>query len=204
MPPRQDGYRPIAEPLWVWATVTQSQITTDTWRLFWSAARRLDTGHRQIERVREALSVLPPKGTPAGRQAIHDVVGDAEMAVWALDKALDIAHSLSGRYRITVPFPKFVLERRALVADLRDHYSHIDERALGRKKGKADPRAAAQAFEFLALVSQRILTDGNASIGIDEEATQLCIEARDYLVEAWAALCLGPEGVELPPSPRLA
>src|ERR1700742_2186144 len=60
-------------------------------------------------------SDLPPLGSPAGRQAAHEVIGDAEMAIWAIDKVLDIAVAIQGRYRIEGPFPAIIEENRPLV-----------------------------------------------------------------------------------------
>jgi len=185
-PARPDGYRPITDPQWVWGQIL-GMPSEEAWRLFWSAARRLDTGHRQIERIREAIDNLPAVGSPAGRQAMQEVIGDAEMAIWALDKALDIAVGIPGRYRIAGPLPTIVVEKRPLVQALRDHYSHIDERALGKVKRKADP-TAEDAFEYAAIFSRREFTDGKESLGLDQESTDLCIATRDYLVGAWTRL----------------
>ncbi|MET0304869.1 MAG: hypothetical protein ABW196_01410 [Solirubrobacterales bacterium] len=185
-PPRSDGYRPITDPQWVWGQML-GVPSREAWRTFWSAARRLDTGHRQIERIREAIEDLPPLGSPAGRQAAHEVIGDAELAIWALDKALDIAVGIQGRYRIPGTFPAIIKEKRPLVAALRDHWSHIDERALGKVMERDDP-TAENAFEYVAIISRREFTDGTDSLGIDEESTDLCIATRDYLVRAWGEI----------------
>jgi hypothetical protein len=187
--PRPDGYRPISFPLLIWGRIV-GNITgppsQEEWRLFWSAARRLDTGHRQIERVREALDFASTSKGFNG-QLMHDVIGDAEMGVWAIDKAIEIATTFSGLYRIELPFPRIVNEKQPLVAKLRDHYSHIDERSLGRVWRKPDA-SAEEAFEFEALVASRVLTDGHEFLSIDDEATKLCIATRDYIVYAWSDL----------------
>jgi hypothetical protein len=185
-PARSDGYRPITDPLWVWGRIL-GVPNDEAWRLFWSAARRLDTGHRQIERVRVAIEELPPIESPAGRQAAQEVIGDAESAIWALDKALDIAIGIPGRFRVAGALPKIIDEKRPLIQALRDHYSHIDERALGKVKKKANP-TAEDAFEYAAIFARREFTDGKDSLGIDQESTDLCIGTRDYLVGAWTRL----------------
>jgi hypothetical protein len=185
-PARSDGYRPICDPLWVWATLLGSPAAEE-YRLVLAAARRVDTGHQQIQRVRDAIATMPPLGSPAGRQRAHEVIGDAEMGVWAIDKAIEIAVSLSGRYGIRASLPKVVRNKQPLVTRLRDHYSHIDERALGRVKGEQHP-TASEAFEFPTLLPHRILTDGRDSLDIDEETTTLCVAIRDYLVGAWSEL----------------
>jgi hypothetical protein len=190
--PRPDGYRPISDPLWTWAALVGGIVgppTNESMRLFLAAARRLDAGHRQIERVRQALDGLPSDGVP--RQAVHDVTGDAELAIIALDTALDIAVSLSGRYKIERPFPRLVAEIHPLVARLRDHYAHIDERAVGRIKSKVDP-SAEDAFHIDALAERRVFTDGSETLGVDDEATRLCIETRDYIVGAWGDVVGNP------------
>lgn len=185
-PPRGDGYRPISDPLWVWAAI-QSFPGNDGALLILTAARRLDVGHLQIERGRDGLSALPPVESPAGRQRVHEIVGDLEMGVWSIEKAIDIALSLSGHYRIEAAIPKILPEKKPLVTRLRDHYSHIDERAFGKIKGRPDV-AAAEAFKFAAIFRDRTLTDGRDSLGIDYEITALCIATRDYLVKAWQEL----------------
>jgi hypothetical protein len=156
--------------------------------MLWSAARRLDSGHLQIERVREGIATMPPPGSPAGRWRMHEVIGDAELGIIALDKALDvIVDKLTGNFRVELPVPRLVRAKRPLVGRLRDHYSHIDERALGQVWGTASPEAD-QAWEFAALFEGRKLTDGTESLSIDDEATELCVAARGYLVAAWQQL----------------
>lgn len=183
---RSDGYRPICDALWVWGTLLGFP-SLEEYRLISSAARRLDSGHRQIEQVREGIATAPPEGSIAAREAMHEIIGDAELAVIALDKTLDIIVGLPGRYRLTLSMPALVPQKRQLIADLRDHYAHIDERALGKVRGKPNPRAE-DAWEFVALLVDRKLTDGHGSLGIDDEATELCVEARGYLLAAWTQL----------------
>jgi hypothetical protein len=186
-PPRGDGYRPICDPLWVWGSILGFP-SVEEYRMLWSAARRLDSGHLQIERVREGIATMPPVGSPAGRWRMHEVVGDAELGIMALDKALDvIVNKLSGSFRVPLAVPGLIRAKRPLIARLRDHYSHIDERALGKVWGKASSDAE-QAWEFAALFADRELTDGTESLSIDDEATELCVAARGYLVAAWQQL----------------
>jgi hypothetical protein len=185
-PPRPDGYRPLTDAIWVWGRILGFPPDYQL-RLFLAAGWRLDSGHRQIERVRAALDRLPPLGSPAGRTAAHDIVGDADLAVIAIDKALDIACCLSGRYKVRASLPKTLIEHRPLLASLRDDYAHIDERALGRIRDRKDPEAA-DAFGGPALIGNRVLTDGRASISIDADMTALLIDVRRYLALAWADL----------------
>ena len=173
--PRADGYRPICDPLWAVAAIVGSPPFSEA-RLVLSAARRLDAAHRQFQRVREGLDNLPPLGSPAGRAAIHEVIGDAELAVIALDMALTIAVGLSNRLNLSAGVPTLVTDTQPFVKELRNHYSHIDERAFGRIKGKSIPGLAEAAFHFDPLIADRKLTNLKAqSLGIDAEATTLFV-----------------------------
>jgi hypothetical protein len=186
-PSRDDGYKPICDPIWVWGRILGFP-SLEEYRMLSSAARRLDSGHLQIERVREGIATMPPLESPAGRWRMHEVIGDAELGIIALDKALDIIiNKLPGSFRVKLPIPQLVRAKWPLVGRLRDHYSHIDERALGKVWGKASPEAE-KAWAFAALFEDRELTDGTESLSIDNEATELCVAARGYLVAAWQQL----------------
>jgi hypothetical protein len=186
--PRRDGYRPIVEPLWAWAQtvgIPQRQQSL----LVLSAARRLDTGHLQVERVRDGIDSLPSLSSPAGREQLYEVLGDAEIALIALNRAITMAAKLSGLYRLPVSFPKIVSEKRSLLDNLRDAYEHVDDRALDRIHGKAAGEEAMLGFRsFSVLIEERRFTDGNDTLGLDEEMTRLVIATRDYLVKSWAEL----------------
>jgi hypothetical protein len=186
-PPRSDGYRPIADPVFVWGR-TLGMPPLAEYRLVLAAARRLDSGHLQLERVREGIATAPPMGSPAGRWRLHEVVGDAELTIIALDKSLDIIlKKLTGSARVSQPIPAIIRSKQPLMGRLRDHYEHIEERALGKIRGKND-RQAEGAWELSSLFSERKFTDGIDSLGIDEEATALCLASRSYLLGAWSQL----------------
>jgi hypothetical protein len=182
---RSDSYRPICDAMWTLGSVLGFP-SREEYRLAWSGGRRLDTAHRQIERVRESKASMPPPGSIAIREAQHEIVGEAESAVIMLDKVLDVVvDTLPGRFRIEGPTPPLVLAKREFLGRLRDHYGHIDERALGQIDGKPTPQAE-EAWEFEALFMERKFTDGRDSlVRIDEEATALCLAARGYLLKAW-------------------
>jgi hypothetical protein len=115
---------------------------------------------------------------------MHAAIADAELAVIALDKALTIIVGLSGRLKCSASVPVRVREAQPLFKELRDHYSHVEERAFGRVKSEQTPHAEV-AFDFDALVDHREFSNGVQALGLDAPATALCMAARDYLVETW-------------------
>jgi hypothetical protein len=102
----------------------------------------------------------------------------------AFDKAIDILLSLPGRYKVPAAVPGIVTSKRQLIADMRDHYSHIAERALGKVLQKPDPKAEG-AWDFVTPVADRKFTDGRDTVAIDDDATELCVAARGYFIRAW-------------------
>jgi hypothetical protein len=71
---RGDGDRPISDALWVWASFLGFP-STEASRLISSGARRLDSAHLQIERVRTGIDTAPPEGSIAFRERLHEVIG---------------------------------------------------------------------------------------------------------------------------------
>lgn len=66
-------------------------VSVDQLRLVWSAGRRLDAGHLQLERICTSIANMPPDGSMARGEAVHAAIGEVELMVIALSKALDIA-----------------------------------------------------------------------------------------------------------------
>ena len=172
----------------MWALLMGSP-PEDQFRLVLAPARRLDTAHRQLQRVREGLAAEHlGVGSPLGRRQILEVVGDAETAMVALNKALRIALTIPGSFRVNVGVPREISERAGFVERMRDHYEHIEARAVGKIKDRKDPAEAIKAFDYGSLIERRKFSDGTESLGIDGEATELVVAVRDYLVAAWMEL----------------
>ncbi|HEX3243343.1 MAG TPA: hypothetical protein VHQ97_09705, partial [Solirubrobacterales bacterium] len=93
-----------------------------------------------------------------------------------------------------------VNEHRSFLSELRGHYAHVEERALGRIHGVRTWRAEA-AYEVGKVLSDRVLTDGTNSITIDADITRLCIETRDFLIAACAAVAARTEKTGTSDSP---
>jgi hypothetical protein len=99
------------------------------------------------------------------------------MALIALNRAM----SMIGRMpRHPFTTPPFVAWKLRQVVRLRDAYEHIEDRALGQVRNRPDP-VALTAFD-LSLFGERRMRYGSSEIGIDYEATQLCLLLRRHLL----------------------
>jgi hypothetical protein len=77
---RADGYRRICDAFWSWGYLLGFRPIEEV-RLLMAGARRLDSGHLQVERVRSGIEHMAPEGSIAFREDLHEIVGDAERAL---------------------------------------------------------------------------------------------------------------------------
>jgi hypothetical protein len=170
---------------------------------FWyviSCARRLDTAHRQLERVREGLDLIAEARARGRSKAdwIDDriaILGDVELAMVALFRALDQGARLENSLDVKLrhPFPKRLSDRLGAIKELRNAYEHIDHRALGKLSRQAPTgnRRAHAAFSHAGeeLEVTRTIRYRRWSLGIDAPATGLCVALRRWLRLTWLEIC---------------
>lgn len=192
--PRSDGYRPITEMLWVWPTFV-GPPADEAWRYILSLARRLDTAHRQLERLREAVDQAnkllqgATGSSPGSREAAFAAIGEAELFVVGLYRALRMAGDIPAHFGTQAESPGQLTSQLPHVKETRDAFEHIDERAFELRRRSHDP-AALTVFEFHGfLFQERTLRYHQSALQIDEEATDLIIATRDFVVRAWIELC---------------
>ena len=186
------GYRDIVDPMGTFGLLGASP-TPEQWRYVLSAARRLDTAHRQFERVRAGLDELAEtEGNVQQRRTSWIIVGDAELAIIALHRSIAMSDDLRDKFQLRVNWPDELKGGRKTLGELRDAYEHIDERAQGFiKKGRSkrhETETAFTAFQFRSLFAERRLRYDKWSVGIDDEIDELIAITRQYLLQVWAEL----------------
>jgi hypothetical protein len=187
--PRPDGYEPLGLGLMVYAGASGFPYEEDFWYLI-SASRRLDTAHHMFERVREGID----SGTARNMGGLFAILGDVELAMIALYRAVDMAYRAGTKLNVKTRWPQNVKRKQKAIEELRDAYEHIDERALGKiSKRRVDKKQAHTIFDNVyrkgkslgeGLIKDRKLTYRQWSLGIDDEATDLFKSLRDYLRDA--------------------
>src|SRR3954454_3223888 len=209
-PPRADGYRRLATALQTWGSLLKYPVDDRFWYVI-GCARRLDTAHRQLERVREGLDAATEARARRRRNLewIDEslaVLGDAELSMIALYRALKMASELEGTLGPSLKrtFPTRLSERRVSIKELRDAYEHIEHRAIGKISLKGPPGdwRAHGAFSRAGEELQRTrrIRYRKWSIGIYSPATALCIDLRDWLRGTWMEMC-GEEWTRRQPVP---
>jgi tetratricopeptide (TPR) repeat protein len=193
-PPRPDGYEPLAIGLMVYAGAAGFPREEKFWYVA-SAARRLDAAHRLFEEVRKGLDDY--KTTGGHIADLFDILGDIELAIVAMHRAIDMAGEASHKLNLSSTLPANIEHKRKAIKELRDAFEHIDDRALGNiRRGKSDKQQAHTLFANIfgkagigqTLLTQRKLTYRQWWLEIDTEATELFKAVRKYLRDAGVEL----------------
>ena len=184
----EDGYKPLTNVLWTWIAIVGSDIP-DGARYLLAASRRLDASHRLLRLVRDGLDRLEREDMNANqvRVAIYDTIGTVELVIVGLNRALQMASGVTAEFGLTATLPPSVTGKLRTVKALRDAYEHIEDRARGLVRGQPHPDALS-VFEYERLFQQGSVAYGGSTLDLGNEATQLYIDTREFLLTAAAEL----------------
>lgn len=118
---------------------------------------------------------------PARCNSLYEIIGVVEMAIVTLNRALQMASQINSKFALSTPFPSSVVTKLKDIKAIRDAYEHIEDRAFGLVRGKPHPDALS-VFNHVRLIEDRVVVYGSHELNIDDEATQLLIETRSYLM----------------------
>jgi hypothetical protein len=159
--PRPDGYRRLATALQTWGGLLNYPVDHRFWYVI-GTARRLDTAHRQLEAVRTGLDAVAQ--ARAGRSLNLDwideriaIVGDAQLAIITLSRALDAASALETNLHVQLrkKFPPRLAKRQTTLVHLRDSYEHFEHRAMG-KTGRTMPPGDRRAWKAFSRAGEEL------------------------------------------------
>ena len=194
MPAGEDGYRPLAEPLWTWLYFPGDRREDfDAGRRYLiAAARRLDTAHLALTRVRDGIHKLDEAKLGYEKmRVIHQVIGDVETMVIALSRAVGMTRELPSHFDVLVEVSGDLVELGTRLKEIRDAYEHIDERARGRIRSQPDPEALT-VFDYETLLGEGTVRYRDARVSLAEEIPQLINGCRDLLKQAASKLAEEP------------
>lgn len=186
----------MAVALQAWGGLTSYSGSKELFWVVMAAARRLDTAHRQLERVREGIDKLETQPRRVRLREMEDVftiLGDAQLAVIALYRAAVTAQTIESLApQLRARFPAVVRRRINALEQLRNAYEHVEDRAQGFvARGQMDKEKAWKAMSVLGeeLRGSRKIRYRRWSIGVDKPATEMCVALRSYIRAAWLELC---------------
>jgi hypothetical protein len=164
----------------------------EPYRYLVSAARRCDSARRQFLRVREILAEINPEGSRDQDDVLPTLaaIGDTEMAVTALYRALDMADQARGLFRVQLKLPPALRGKKRALLRLRDAYEHIDQRARGLARDTTDPSEILSVFDFSDLLDEDAITYAGERFDINTETTGILVVLRDFIVDEWIELCI--------------
>jgi hypothetical protein len=184
------GYVPLAPVLFTWMSLAAQHHSDAKRRYLLGAARRLDRAHTLFERVgelRRELQLNPPEGAPAVRRAFFDLLGTTELALVALNRAMDMSVKANADIGTTVTVPADITTWRTCVTEIRDAYEHIDERAVGEiRKSPNQSQIALSIFDHERVVTDGVIAYGGYQIDLENVVPDLITATRQYLKDAAA------------------
>jgi hypothetical protein len=184
-PAGDDGYSPLTNTIWTWMNIGPAPNSETVTRYFLAAARRLDTAHRWFQRVRQQLDDFDPAAPgPHARQAVFEIVGDIELTVVALSRAIDMAIKLSELAPISTSVPTSVVSAVVTLTELRNAYEHIEDRAQGRVRMQPDPQALT-IFDWSSLFQDDAITYAGSRLEL-KNVPSILLDTRTFLKEAAA------------------
>jgi hypothetical protein len=179
------GYVPLTPTLFTWMCFG-THHSDDKRRYLLSAARRLDQAQTHFQRVgelRDQLRQNAPVGAPAVRRAVFDLIGTTELALVALNRAMDICVNARADIGTTATVPQVITLWRRGVEEIRDAYEHIDERAVGEVRNSSNPNALS-IFDHERVVVDGIIAYGGYELDLGIDVPDLITATRQYLKDA--------------------
>jgi hypothetical protein len=188
----EDGYASIANTVWTWLSLypnlTSKVVPDEVSRFLLSTARRLDASYKAFSLIHSKLKELETvEYGIQQRNLIFEIMGLVEIAIVAMNRALQMALQVHERYSINVHFPDSVRDKLPTLKEIRNAYEHIEDRALGFVRGKPHIDALS-IFNYERLFKEGIATYGPHELDIYHEAIPLLIDTRQYLKEATSEL----------------
>jgi hypothetical protein len=184
LPPTSSGHVPLTPSLWTWLSLGDGHDESKT-RYVLAAARRLDTANLLLIEVQTRIDALNQAGIagPAIRLNLFEMVGTVEQAVIALGRALDMVMKTNQVIGRRVPVPKQLSRASTKVTAIRNAYEHIEDRAVGKVRGKPDPDALT-IFDWRRLITEQVVVYGTQELDLAAEAPALIAAMRQYFKDA--------------------
>lgn len=179
-----DGYTPVANALWTWLVIG---VPTDPalFRFLFASARRLDTAYLLCGHVLESLTDRSEPFIRA-RDRLFSALGNAELMCVALGRTIDMLQSIPTKFGMPPPLPDIAPSVVLALREIRNAFEHIEDRALGKVRGKLHPDALS-IFEQRDFIANGVLRYASHSLDLQMDVLPLLMNARRGILDAAVA-----------------
>jgi hypothetical protein len=170
-----DGYATITNTVWTWLSIGAPTAPT-LFRFLLSASRRLDTAHSLYTQVELALGSLSGS-YPHQREQAFAALGFSELLCVALGRAIEMFQQIPTKFSVDLQLPATINGKARALREIRNAFEHIEDRALGKVRGKTDADALS-IFDQRDLFSRGVLTYASHSLSLHSEVLPMLVHAR--------------------------
>lgn len=179
----ESGYVPLTSVLSAWFSTNPQSWPEALIRYALAAARRLDMANELLIRVRaieDEVNANPDLPGPQIRRGIFTVVGNVELAVISLGRAIAMIASLPDKFALAHDIPQTLTDCLPALQAIRNAYEHIEDRAFGTVRDKESP-VALSIFDYRDLLANDRIIYGEHTLDLAEEVPALLATARAAL-----------------------
>ena len=187
------GYAPVANTVWTWYSIVNEQV--GFFLYLYALARRLDAAHALWESAIQQRDRAKTQDGLLRRQGYFIALSEAEVAIIALHRGMDMLLRFNGVFPIGLEIPGHLRKLEKVVRDMRHAFEHIDERAQGKinQAGKMDAEALT-IFDQPDFVDSSILRYRGNELDFDEDVLTALLSCRELVMKVIDLRASAPSG----------
>ena len=176
------GYAHVANTVWTWYRIVNEQV--GFFQYVFALARRLDAAHASWGAAVEELDKAKNGAGLARRHGLFKALSEAEVAIIALHRAMDMLSGINGVYGLNLEIPDHLDNLKPVVRDMRHAFEHIDERAQGRVNSRGTMDAAALTiFDQPDFIDSSILLYKGARLDFYNDVLNALLTSRGLVMK---------------------
>ena len=176
------GYAPLANTVWTWYSIVNEQV--GFFLYVFAMVRRLDAAHALWESAIERKDKARTEDGLVRRQGFFMALSEAEVAIIALHRAVDMLLKFHSIFAIGLEIPDHLRSLERVVRDMRHAFEHIDERAQGKinQAGKMDAEALS-IFDQPDFIDKSILHYRGEDLDFYEDVLKALLTSRELVMK---------------------
>ena len=177
------GYAPVANTVWTWYRIASERA--DFLFFFFALARRLDAAHALWALAVKERDQAKEEGGIPQRSGVFNTLATAEMAIVALNRAINMANTLIKEYCPDLELPASVQEVQGTILEMRNAFEHIGDRAQGKvNRTKISYKDAWSIFNQPDFIEESMLRYKEHSLHFDKDVIGALLDCRELIMQA--------------------